>query len=71
MACLSWVKSSTRFQKLDEFPGLAAWFDRMMKRPAVKCGLAVGAELRKPLTDEQHKSSSGRAYAGLGLANGS
>jgi len=55
MACLSWVKSSTRFQPLDAFPNLAAWMERLLKRPAVQRGLALGAELRKPITDEQHK----------------
>ncbi len=57
MACLSWVKSSTRFQPLGEFPHLAAWFERLMKRPGVRRGLAAGAELRKPqpMTDEEHK----------------
>jgi GST-like protein len=55
MACLSWVKSATRYQKLDEFPNLVAWFERLLKRPAVKRGLEVGAELRKPLTDA-HKN---------------
>jgi GST-like protein len=55
MACLSWVKSSTRFQPLDDFPNLAAWMERLLKRPAVQRGLKLGAELRKPITDEQHK----------------
>ena len=55
MACLSWVKSSTRFQPLDEFPHLAAWMERLLARKAVQRGLAVGAELRKPMTDEEHK----------------
>ncbi len=55
MACLSWVKSSTRFQALDEFPHLAAWYARLMKRSAVKRGMEVGAELRKPMSDEQKK----------------
>jgi GSH-dependent disulfide-bond oxidoreductase len=55
MACLSWVKSSTRFQPLDDFPNLAAWMARLLKRPAVRRGLELGAELRKPITDEQHK----------------
>jgi GST-like protein len=55
MACLSWVKSSTRFQPLDEFPHLAAWFNRLMARGAVKRGLAVGADLRKPVTDAERK----------------
>jgi GST-like protein len=55
MACLSWVKSSTRFQPLGDFPNLAAWMERLLKRPAVQRGLELGAELRKPITDEQHK----------------
>lgn len=55
MACLSWVKSATRYQPLDEFPYLAAWYARLMKRPAVKRGMAVGAELRKPMSDAQKK----------------
>lgn len=57
MACLSWVKSASRYQPLDEFPHLAAWFERLMKRPAVQRGLKVGAGLRKPqpLTEEEHR----------------
>jgi GST-like protein len=55
MACLSWVKSSTRFQPLEEFPHLASWMERLMKRPAVQRGLKLGEELRKPISDEQHK----------------
>ena len=42
------MKSSTRFQPLDEFPHLTAWLERLVARPAVKRGLALGAELRKP-----------------------
>ena len=57
MACLSWVRSATKFQTLDEFPHLAAWFALLMKRPAVIRGLAAGAALRKqkPLTDDERK----------------
>ncbi len=53
MACYSWVKSSTRFQPLDEFPHLAAWLARMGARKAVVRGMAAGAELRKPVTDAE------------------
>src|SRR5476649_2228169 len=60
MACWSWVKSSTRFQPLDEFPHLAAWMQRLMARPAVQRGLALGAELRKPLGDEDRKNLFGQ-----------
>jgi GSH-dependent disulfide-bond oxidoreductase len=55
MACYSWVKSSTRFQPLDEFPNLAAWLERLGKRPAVQRAMELGAELRKPMSDEQKK----------------
>ena len=57
IACLGWVRSANRYQPLEEFPYLKAWFDRLMKRPAVKRGLAAGAELRKPqpMTDKEHK----------------
>ena len=36
MACYSWVQSASRYQPLDEFPNLAAWFERLGRRPAVK-----------------------------------
>jgi GST-like protein len=55
MACYSWVKSATRYTSLEEFPHLAAWFERLGKRPAVRRGMALGAELRKPLSDEAKK----------------
>lgn len=49
------MKSSTRFQPLDEFPHLAAWMERLLARKAVQRGMAVGAELRKPMTDAEYK----------------
>jgi GST-like protein len=55
MACFSWVKSSTRFQPLEEFPALAAWMERLGARKAVQRGMAAGAELRKPMTDAEKK----------------
>jgi GST-like protein len=57
MASLPWVRSGSRYTPLDEFPHLKAWFDRLMKRPAVQRGLAAGKELRKPqpLSEEEHK----------------
>jgi GST-like protein len=55
MACYSWVKSATRYTRLEEFSHLAAWFDRLGKRPAVQRGMALGAELRKPMSDEAKK----------------
>jgi GST-like protein len=53
MASYSWVKSSTRFQLLDEFPNLAVWMARLAQRPAVQRGMAVGAELRKPMSNAE------------------
>jgi len=55
MACYSWVKSSTRFQPLDEFPNLAAWMARLGARKGVQRGIALGADLRKPVTDDERK----------------
>ncbi len=55
IACWGWVIAAVNFQPLDEFPHLKAWNERMGARPAVKRGHALGAELRKPMTDEQKK----------------
>ena len=53
MACYAWVQSATRYQPLDEFPSLAAWMERLGARKAVRRGMAVGKELRKPVSDAQ------------------
>jgi GST-like protein len=55
MACWGWVIAAMNFQPLDEFPHLAAWQERMAARPAVQRGRALGAELRKPMTEEEKK----------------
>ena len=55
MACYSWVKSATRYQPLDGFPNLMAWFERLGRRPAVVRAMALGKELRKPLSDADKK----------------
>ena len=55
MACISWVKSDTRFQPLDDFPHLAAWLERLLARKPVQRGLALGADLRKPITEPEKK----------------
>jgi len=48
MACIGWVKPHHRQgQSLDDFRNLKKWFERMMSRPAVQRGLAVGEEVRR------------------------
>jgi GST-like protein len=36
-----------------DYPHLKAWFDKIGERPAVKRGVTVLADLRKPLTDDK------------------
>jgi GST-like protein len=55
MASFPWVKSAARYIRLEEFAHLAAWCERMGKRPAVQRALRLGAELRKPMTEESKK----------------
>jgi GST-like protein len=55
MACYSWVRSGSRHVPIAEFPDLVAWFERVGKRPAVKRGMEVGKDLRKPMTDADKK----------------
>ena len=40
---------------IKELPNVAHWIETMMARPGVQRGLALGAELRKPMTDEDKK----------------
>lgn len=48
MACWPWVVPHKRQgQKLDDFPRLKRWFERMQARPAVARGFAAGRELRE------------------------
>ncbi len=37
----------------DQFPHLKAWFDKIAERPAVKRGVEVLQNLRKPITDDK------------------
>ncbi|HET7083552.1 MAG TPA: glutathione S-transferase N-terminal domain-containing protein [Rhizomicrobium sp.] len=55
IACWSWVLSASRYTPIDDFPHLKAWRDRVGARPAVQRGKALGAELRKPITDADRK----------------
>lgn len=55
MACWSWVLSASKYTDLAEFPHLSAWKDRIGARKAVARAKNLGAELRKPVTDEDRK----------------
>ncbi|MBU6444929.1 MAG: glutathione S-transferase N-terminal domain-containing protein [Alphaproteobacteria bacterium] len=48
MASIGWVLSGIRLgEDMAKFPRLAAWVERLQKRPAVQRGLALGKELRQ------------------------
>ena len=48
MACIGWITAHERQgQDLDDFPALKKWFERMLNRPAVERGLALGREKRR------------------------
>ena len=54
MACVGWVKPyKNQGQDLEDFPHLKRWFEKLMARPAVIKGLAVGEEYRKNLADDK------------------
>jgi len=56
MACWPWIVPYERQgQKLEDFPNVKAWFERMKARAAVSKGWAVGRELRQPNFDEEAK----------------
>ncbi|QIB35999.1 glutathione S-transferase family protein [Ancylobacter pratisalsi] len=47
IACIGWAKLWERQgQRIEEFPHLGAWIERVLARPAVKRGMAVNAEDR-------------------------
>ncbi len=47
IACWPWIVPFERQgQKLEDFPHVKAWFERMKERPAVQRGFEVGRELR-------------------------
>jgi GST-like protein len=47
IACLPWIfRHERQDQKLEDFPNLKDWYDRLMARNAVKAGLEVAAQLR-------------------------
>jgi GST-like protein len=58
IASYPWLRSWQN-QGIDwaDFPALKDWFDRIGARPAVQRGVAVLAEARKPLTDDQARAA--------------
>jgi GST-like protein len=56
MAIMPWLRSYERQGvNMDEYPHVRKWFDGIGARPAVQRGLAVLADLRKPVMDDKAK----------------
>ena len=57
MACFPWIKPyEQQGQDLNDFPHLKTWFDRMMKRPAVKRAYDIAKEINEnPTVTEESK----------------
>ncbi len=56
MAIMPWLRSYERQGvNMDEYPQVRKWFDGIAARPAVQRGLAVLADLRKPVMDDKAK----------------
>jgi GST-like protein len=54
MASIGWiVPHANQGQDLEEFPNLKRWFEALKARPAVERGLAVGAEHRKNIAQDE------------------
>ena len=58
IAIFPWLRSWQN-QGIDwaDYPALKAWFDRISARPAVQRGVAVLADVRKPLTDDKARAA--------------
>lgn len=58
IAIFPWLRS-WKNQGIDwaDYPHLKAWFDGIAERPAVKRGVAVLSDLRKPLTDNKSRET--------------
>lgn len=58
IAIFPWLRSWQN-QGIDwaDFPHLKDWFDRISARPAVQRGVAVLADVRKPLTDDKARQA--------------
>ena len=52
MAIYPWVASHQRQgQRMEDFPNLKRWYERVEERPAVRRAMEVGEELRRPIED--------------------
>ena len=58
IAIFPWLRS-WKNQGIDwaDYPHLKAWFEGIAERPAVKRGVAVLSDLRKPLTDDKSRET--------------
>ena len=57
IAVFPWLRSwKNQGISWNEYPNLKGWFDEIAGRPAVKRGVEVLAERRKPLTDDKSRS---------------
>jgi GSH-dependent disulfide-bond oxidoreductase len=52
MAAWPWIIPEAQGQDLAQFPNLKRWHEALGQRPKLVKGKAVGAELRKPMTEE-------------------
>ena len=59
MAIWGWVVPyKNQGQKLEDFPHLKKWFERMGDRPAVKRGFALGLDLRRGTLGDKTKEAA-------------
>jgi GST-like protein len=56
IAIMPWLRSfKNQGVEMEDYPRVKRWFDGIAARPAVQRGLAVLAELRKPVMDDKAK----------------
>jgi GST-like protein len=56
IAIMPWLRSyKNQGVEMDEYPHVKRWFEKILARPAVQRGLAVLADLRKPVMDDKAK----------------
>lgn len=58
IATFPWLRNwQNQGVEMAEYPHLKKWFDGIAARPAVEKGVAVMAELRKPITDDRSREN--------------